>query len=559
MSAKLVVTNKKALRDKYGPMGFAKVRAALRRLVLADHRRGITTVVVGLDKAADMAVYSAPPVTSAMDQCQVKDAIDAVCGTSPDYLLILGAPDIVPHQHLDNPVPGDGDPNVPSDLPYACTHPYSRDVSDFLAPSRVTGRLPDVMGGRDADYLVARIDAAVNWTSFSAADYADGFVLGAASWKHSTLTSARKIFTAPRPYESPPTVSPLGAGLVSKRAHFINCHGATADPHFYGEGHGSFPVSMSAADLHGNLPSGSVASVECCYGAELYNPSLAVGIGLCQTYLEEGAYGFFGSTNIAYGPAIGNGASDLIAQFFLRASITGSSLGGAELDARRSFVSAHGIMSPIDLKTLAQFLLLGDPSIRPVAASSESVRDAMRTESREFPTATAFATKPMGEPSRRVAEKLSEIATEAGMESYELTTHEVHPRGDLPESRSEEIASSRSHLLVEVLDRAHPGFRRNRVIVALEVEGEILAHREYFSKGTWRGRVVRKRIAQGSKSDRQGVVMICDDDREYVLRRLGGNPFRDEELEGLVGHRLVVEGDQSGQTLILRGYRTIEE
>lgn len=79
------------------------------------------------------------------------------------------------------------------------------------------------------------------------------------------------------------------------------------------------------------------------------------------------------------------------------------------------------------------------------------------------------------------------------------------------------------------------------------------------AKSRWRGNVVRKRIAAGSKSDRFAVVMISDaDSREYVLRRLGGNPFRDPELEGLVGHRLRCEGDLSGQTLIVRHYQIDE-
>ena len=43
----------------------------------------------------------------------------------PDYLLLLGAPDVVPHIQLTNPMTGtpddDDDPGVPSDVPYAST------------------------------------------------------------------------------------------------------------------------------------------------------------------------------------------------------------------------------------------------------------------------------------------------------------------------------------------------------------------------------------------------------------------------------------------------------
>ena len=94
------------------------------------------------------------------------------------------------------------------------------------------------------------------------------------------------------------------------------------------------------------------------------------------------------------------------------------------------------------------------------------------------------------------------------------------------------------------------------MIVAIEERGQLVASQKYFAKGSWRGSVVRKRVAHGSKSDRLAVVMVTDDgSREYVLRRVGGNPFRDPELDRIVGHRLSCEGEVSGQTLILSRFR----
>ena len=219
------------------------------------------------------------------------------------------------------------------------------------------------------------------------------FTIGAAVWHHSTLTSAHNVFASPAVYQAPPTVTPLGVARLGNRAHFINYHGATVDPHFYGEDRsGSFPQAMSVADVQGNIAHGTVAAAECCYGAEIYNPALAAGQqGICQTYLEEGPYGSFGSTNIAYGPAIGNGAADRMAQFFLKEAITGSSLGRAELAARQDYVSAHGVMYPVDLKTIAQFLLLGDPSTHPVHSSSRpTTRGAFASKSRALHETTAL-------------------------------------------------------------------------------------------------------------------------------------------------------------------------
>ena len=43
--------------------------------------------------------------------------------------------------------------------------------------------------------------------------------------------------------------------------------------------------------------------------------------------------------------------------------LAGASLGRALLTARQRYVAAQPAMTPVDLKTLAQFSLLGDPSI----------------------------------------------------------------------------------------------------------------------------------------------------------------------------------------------------
>ena len=562
MSDKIVVTNKSALDRKYGAPAWADIECALQRLVRADAARGITTQVLRLDDPADMAPYPSAPVTVPTDERQVKAAIDAVGTTRPDYLLLLGAPDVVPHQQLRNPTPADRDPSVPSDLPYACVRPYSQSISDFLAPSRVTGRLPDILAGTDPAYLVARIEEAATTPSFPLAAYAGDFTLSAAVWLHSTITSAHNIFTSPTVHGAPPTGSLLSTPLLGNRAHFINCHGATIDPNFYGEDRsGNFPVSMSAIDLRGKLLRGTVAAAECCYGAELYDPALAAGqSGVCQTYLEEGAHGFFGSTNIAYGPSVGNGAADLITQFFLKEAITGSSLGRAELIARQSFVSTCGVMSPIELKTLGQFLLLGDPSIHPVVPSHPTTRGAFVSKSATLARTTAFATEAASGPSDDAAASLSALAEQAGMDEYDLTSHDIRAGDDFWAATPTDPGKRRLHVLFHIAGHADDVVRPIRAIVATEEAGQVVASREYVAKGHWRGSVVRKRVAEGSKSDRLAVVMISDDDAsEYILRRLGGNPFRDHELDRLVGRHLRCEGNLSGQTLILERYQVVDD
>ena len=56
------------------------------------------------------------------------------------------------------------------------------------------------------------------------------------------------------------------------------------------------------------------------------------------------------------------------------------------------------------------------------------------------------------------------------------------------------------------------------------------------------GRVIKKQIAIGSKSDRAAVCLVSGG-REYVLRRKDGNPFYDPQLEKLVGKQIRAAGD----------------
>lgn len=64
------------------------------------------------------------------------------------------------------------------------------------------------------------------------------------------------------------------------------------------------------------------------------------------------------------------------------------------------------------------------------------------------------------------------------------------------------------------------------------------------------GHVTKKLFAAGSKSEREAVILVTKKG-EYVLRRKGGNPFFDEELESLVGKRIHCEGDLTGYTFLM--------
>ena len=68
----------------------------------------------------------------------------------------------------------------------------------------------------------------------------------------------------------------------------------------------------------------------------------------------------------------------------------------------------------------------------------------------------------------------------------------------------------------------------------------------------YHGKVVRQPFAAGSKSDHQAVVLLTSDG-PLKLRRIGGNPFLDPDLEMLVGQEIDCDGEiYQGQLLMTR-------
>ena len=64
------------------------------------------------------------------------------------------------------------------------------------------------------------------------------------------------------------------------------------------------------------------------------------------------------------------------------------------------------------------------------------------------------------------------------------------------------------------------------------------------------GKVVRHQFGAGSKSEHMAVVLLTPDG-PFKLRRPGGNPFVDQELEKLVGQDIIVDGEvHQGQLLM---------
>lgn len=404
---KIIVTHRRALDAKYGA-AVSRVMKAVDRLIAADARRGIVSRVVALDRAADVRPFGTPAMRGATDREGAKRVIDAIDRKlRPHYILILGAWDVVPMQLLDNVMGslyfwpgGDPDEQVPSDLPYACDAKFSTRPDEFQGPTRVVGRLPDVPGARHPAFLVKVLDLAAKAKPLPREAYDAWLGITTATWKGTSAMTARQVFGSSRHLlASPPQLDRWSRAKLRPRVHFINCHGGPGDPAYRGEltkrdlkkarirdpKAQAMPAAISSVSLKGNVTRGTVVAAECCFGAEVFGPATPGArrqgkIAVALQYLEEGAYGFFGATTTAYGPKPGqpNTWSDVICELFLKRVLAGASLGRAALMARHDYVNQGELTDPTALKTLAQFCLLGDPSIHPVERKSRR-RDARPT------------------------------------------------------------------------------------------------------------------------------------------------------------------------------------
>lgn len=73
-----------------------------------------------------------------------------------------------------------------------------------------------------------------------------------------------------------------------------------------------------------------------------------------------------------------------------------------------------------------------------------------------------------------------------------------------------------------------------------------------------KGTVVRKRVAVGSKSEHDAVVMVTSRG-DWILRRPGGNPYNDSELNSLVGQQIECEGTPHQQYFIMSKWKEIQD
>lgn len=513
---KVILTNLSALNVKYGG-GTTAIKNAVNSLIKADKARGLTTYLVAVDDTTAMKKFGAAAVSQAANPRQNKIAIDGVYrALSPDYLMILGSSDVIPHQDLKNPLytnpqGDDPDPIAYGDLPYACEASYGQVPQDFMGPTRVVGRLPDITGGSDPSYLVGLLETAAKWTSIGRNTITHSFSVTAEIWHASTQLSTTNIFGNAQDLEDvPPNGIAWPQNVLSRRMHFFNCHGSSQSSQFYGQpssGANQYPPALDAAYIDGKINEGTIAAAEACYGGQLYALSTTQRqIGICNTYLANKAHGFFGSTTIAYGPASGNGQADLICQFFLERVLAGSSLGRAALEARQQFVQSASPPDPSDLKTIAQFNLYGDPSITPfksgasIAVTGKSARPAdqfaadrlerrdrrrfLFRRGREILANEPILTRRRGAPKGTVRKVLENKATELGFDPTSAISFGIKHRAKTTSRglTGVSVIPSAYHVLFARREDTPSHIYRILLVIGKEVDGKLLSVNTAYSR-----------------------------------------------------------------------------
>jgi hypothetical protein len=395
---KLSVTVKRKLECKYGRTKLKEIKTAIKDWIKADAKRGIRTVHVEVDNSAMMKKHGVAPVLGTATAPKIKRAIDALWKRlAPEYLVLVGADDIVPMFVVANPFDPRGDNHwlpprmrekVPTDNPFASSLPFrSKRLSSYLVPDRVIGRIPDMVSESDPAWLVDYLRTVTNWEPKSV----DRYIKTYAICSHRSSRAAEKCMKyIARPdselLPSPPAQDRWASARhrLSARLHMIKCHGSPADPKFYGEKLNDYPYAITSATLRKRLKPATVVGTMCCYGAQIFSPAQAVdarpkalgakpkrgGWPLASTYLRKGALGFIGSTVTAYSGVSEMMCADWIVAAYLNSVLGGASIGRAFQESKQDYLrwlnqqgQAPGIEEEL---TLIEYVLLGDPSITPV-------------------------------------------------------------------------------------------------------------------------------------------------------------------------------------------------
>jgi len=490
---KLILTSKTNLQKKYSK-NFPPLIALLNKVKKADKLKHLRTEIVFIDDSTSMKKFKVKKAAS-ISAREFKGAVDRLYNKlNPAYMVIFGSQDVFPFQELINPT-DDEDKVIPSDLPYACTAAYSKKANKFTGPSRVLGRVPDVPGAGDLTYVTAVIDSMIKHQPLKESDYRSYFAISAKVWKKSTELSLKSMFgNNMGQRNSPPASGKYTKTELKPRTHFYNCHGAIDDPNFFGQDGNKYPSAMHTKDLAKKITPGTIVAAECCYGAQVFDP-VKTGIkvlSISSQYLLQRAIAFMGSSTIAYGPSDSQGLADLITQYFIKHLLEGASTGRAMLEAQQEFLLNSGPdLDPYELKTLAQFYLLGDPSLQAVSdepakglsgdTTIENRRKNLYVKGQDLERSVNPSNK-ISQRSKRLPRELSALLRKARIDRKAAREHVYKVPNKTSFAGAKRVTLPGSKFLAFVRETKSHGTSRFRVLVVKESDDQVLGWRVYLSR-----------------------------------------------------------------------------
>ncbi len=236
----------------------------------------------------------------------------------------------------------------------------------------------DDSGTFEQEWLQSQLERG-NKESFLNSAQFSSFFYGAEAWKSSTETLREFMGGSSNSLYSPPThAGTFDRSLFnpSRLLHF-NLHGFRDTPNWYGQSQhsrlitsptiSSLPLAFTPALAEGVRAPGAVVFAEACYSGYLAGKNVEDSVAL--SLLSRGATAIVASTVISYGSAGPElSCASHLAYYFWKGALKqgfsfGQALKVAKTEyARERLAQGHNLTGD-DVKTLLEFVLLGDPTV----------------------------------------------------------------------------------------------------------------------------------------------------------------------------------------------------
>ena len=313
---------------------------------------------------------------SDIDNTDISDVIcmlgEVYCEAVPHFLMIVGDSSVIPSARWRNPIydpsgEGDSDKYVTSDLPY-----YTFDTESpwdgmeyYFENITQVGRVPTsaATGFKEAETYFRNARFAMLH------DSPKSFAYSAKQWERTSkveFASVKPYMITSPDYTSSPAYAKkydlklLGPVNPDYNLLCFNLHGSLDDNSWYGQNGAFYPEGFKASLLPQQAKSYALIT-EACYGAKPNIDPDDSDKSILLTALASNCIAFVGSTQIAYGCDDGRlSGADIIADAYLKSVAKGKAFGESFLDALTAINSYD--MDEVDIKTLAEFALYGDPS-----------------------------------------------------------------------------------------------------------------------------------------------------------------------------------------------------